>query len=101
MRRIVPVAAANVSRRNAEGSLKPAAAMRALFAERPDLADATLDIAERCTFDLGLRRLHFPAFPTPAGRSADALLAERCWRGVHERGMAIPNGPRTAAPRAR
>ncbi|HUL84150.1 MAG TPA: DNA polymerase III subunit alpha [Actinomycetota bacterium] len=87
MRRIVPVAAANVSRRNAEGYLKPAAAMRALFAERPDLCDATLDVAERCGFDLGLGRLHFPGFPTPAGRSADALLAERCWRGVHERGM--------------
>jgi error-prone DNA polymerase len=87
MRRIVPVAVANVSRRNAEGYLKPAAAMRVLFAERPDLCDATLDVAERCTFDLGLGRLHFPDFPTPAGRSADALLAERCWRGVHERGM--------------
>ena len=87
MRRIVPVASGNVSRRNAEGYLKPAAAMRALFAERPDLCDATLDVAERCAFDLGLRRLHFPDFPTPAGRSADALLAERCWRGVHDRGL--------------
>ncbi|HTG47621.1 MAG TPA: DNA polymerase III subunit alpha [Actinomycetota bacterium] len=87
MRRIVPVAPGNVSRRNAEGSLKPAAAMRAAFAERPDLCDATLAVAERCAFDLGLGRLHFPDFPTPAGRSADALLAERCWRGVHERGM--------------
>jgi error-prone DNA polymerase len=87
MRRIVPMAATNVSRRNAEGYLKPAQDMRALFAERPDLGDATLDVAERCTFDLGLKRLHFPEFPTPSGRSADALLAERCWRGVHQRGL--------------
>jgi error-prone DNA polymerase len=87
MRKIVPIAASNVSRANAEGWLKPAAAMRALFAERPDLCDRTLEIAERCTFDLGLQQVHFPDFPTPAGRSADALLAERCWRGVHERGM--------------
>jgi error-prone DNA polymerase len=87
MRRIVPLASHHVSRSNAEGWLKPAAAMRALFAERPDLADATLTVAERCGFDLGLRGIHFPDFPTPDGRSADALLAERCWRGVHERGL--------------
>ena len=61
--------------------------MRALVAERPDLADETLRIAERVAFDLRLKELRFPDFPTPAGRSADAMLAERCWRGVHERGM--------------
>ena len=85
MRRIVPLAETNVSRRNAEGWLKPAAEMRALFAERPDLADATLHVADMCRFDLGLGRIHFPDFPTTEGRSADAVLAERCWREVHER----------------
>ena len=87
MRAIVPISSHHVSRRNAEGWLKPAHDFRALFAERPELCDETLRIAERCTFDLGLKRLHFPDFPTPAGRSADALLAERAWRGVHERGL--------------
>jgi error-prone DNA polymerase len=87
MRAIVPIASNHVSRANAEGWLKPAAAMRTLFAERQDLCDRTLEIAERCGFDLGLKQVHFPDFPTPAGRSADAVLAERCWRGVHERGM--------------
>jgi error-prone DNA polymerase len=87
MRRIVPVAANHVTRTNAEGWLKPARAMRSLFAERPDLCDATIDLAERCTFDLGLGSVHFPDFPTPGGRGADAVLAERCWHGVHERGM--------------
>jgi error-prone DNA polymerase len=87
MRAIVPVASNNVSRTNAEGWLKPSAEMRALFAERPDLCDATLEVAERCTFDLGLKQVHFPDFPIPGGRSADAVLAERCWRGVHERDM--------------
>jgi len=87
MRKIVPIASNHVSRANAEGWLKPAAEMRALVAERPDLAEETLRLAERVTFDLDLRRLRFPDFPTPAGRSADALLAERCWRGVHERGL--------------
>jgi DNA polymerase III alpha subunit len=44
MREIVPVAEHHVSRRNAEGWLKPPAAMRALFAERPDVCDATVRI---------------------------------------------------------
>ena len=87
MRRLVPLAETNVTRRNAEGWLKPAAEMRALFSERPDLADTTLAIADMCRFDLGLGRIHFPDFPTPEGRSADAVLAERCWRGVPERGV--------------
>ncbi|HEV8563587.1 MAG TPA: DNA polymerase III subunit alpha, partial [Actinomycetota bacterium] len=87
MRRIVPVASNHVSRENAEGYLKPAEAMRMLFAERPDLCDATLEIAEMCSFELGLRKVHFPDFPTPGGRSAGAVLAERCWRGVWDREM--------------
>jgi error-prone DNA polymerase len=87
MRELVPLAQNHVSRRNAEGWLKPAEAMRLLFAERPDLCDATLEIADECRFDLGLKEIHFPDFPTPAGRSADAVLAERCWAGVYDRGV--------------
>ncbi|HEX9693461.1 MAG TPA: PHP domain-containing protein, partial [Actinomycetota bacterium] len=87
MREIVPIASNHVSRVNAEGSLKPAPEMRALFAERPDLCDRNLEIAESCTFDIGLRRVHFPDFPTPNGRSAASVLAERCWRGMEHRGM--------------
>ena len=87
MRRIVPIAANHISRTNAEGWVKPVEAMRLLFAERPDLCDTTLEIADSCRFDLGLKRVHFPDFPTPAGRSADAILAERCWAGVYDRGM--------------
>jgi error-prone DNA polymerase len=87
MREIVPIATNHVSRANAEGHLKPAEAMRLLFAERSDLCDATLEVAERSAFDIELKRVHFPDFPTPTGRSADAVLAERSWRGVHERGL--------------
>ncbi|HET9310505.1 MAG TPA: DNA polymerase III subunit alpha [Actinomycetota bacterium] len=89
IRRIVPLAETNVTRRNAEGWLKPAAEMRALFAERPDLCDGTLAVADMCRYDLGLERIHFPDFPTPQGRGADAVLAERCWRGVYDREMHV------------
>src|SRR5256714_7681016 len=91
MRELVPLNRWDVSRRNAEGYLKSADEMRALVAERPELCDATLEIAERCEFDLGLKQVHFPDFPTPAGRSATSVLAERCWRGIDDRGM--PRGP--------
>jgi error-prone DNA polymerase len=87
MREIVPVASHHVSRVNAEGFLKPAGEMRALFAERPDLCDRTIEIADSCTFDIGLGTVHFPDFPTPRGRSAASVLAERCWRGIDGRGM--------------
>src|SRR5919201_2073070 len=87
MREIVPVAQHHLTRRNAEGYLKSSAEMRALFAERPDLCDATLAIADRCTFELNLHSLHFPDFPTPGGRGAGSVLAERCWRGMERRGM--------------
>src|SRR5437762_222347 len=42
MREIVPLASHHLSRRNAEGWLKPADEMRELFVERPDLCDRTL-----------------------------------------------------------
>ena len=89
MRRIVPINRTNVGRVNAEGWLKPAREMRGLFAERRDLADTTMLIAESCTFDLGLRTVHFPEFPTPAGRSAASVLAERCRRGLERREMQV------------
>ncbi len=88
MRELVPIASNHVSRANAEGYLKPFETMRLLFAERPDLCDATLGIAERCTFDLGLGTVHFPDFPVSAGRSATSVLAERCWRGIEDRDVA-------------
>ena len=87
MRRLVPLNPWNVRRVNAEGYLKPAEAMRMLFAERPDLCDATLELAEACRFDLGLRRPRFPTFEGEGGRSATSVLAERCWRGLERRGM--------------
>ena len=87
MRELVPISRTNVTRRNAEGWLKPASEMRALFGERPDLVTASLEIAESCAFDLGLRSVNFPDFPTPPGRSASSVLAERCWRGLERREM--------------
>src|SRR4029453_3551930 len=70
-----------------EGWLKPANEMRALFHERPDLVTATLQVAESCALDIGRRTVRFPPFPTPRGRNASSVLAERSWRGLEPRGM--------------
>ena len=87
MREIAPVAEHHLSRRNAEGYLKRPAEMQALFADRPDLCSNTVKIAEACTFDLQLGGAHFPDFPTPPGRSATSLLAERCHSGLARKPM--------------
>src|SRR6266540_3596168 len=87
MREIVPLAEHHVSRRNGEGYLKPADDMRAVFAESLELCDRAVEIAERCEFDLAVGEKHFPDFPTPRGRSAGSVLAERCWRGMADREM--------------
>jgi error-prone DNA polymerase len=87
MREIVPLNRSNVTRRNAEGWLKPGTEMRALFAERPDLVTTTREIAATVDFDLNLRHVNFPEFPTPSGRHASSVLAERAWRGLERRGM--------------
>src|SRR5919197_2964990 len=63
--------------------------MRALFGERPDLCNRTLEIADRCWFDLGLGNVHFPRFPAPRGQSAGSVLARRCHRGLRGRGMKL------------
>jgi error-prone DNA polymerase len=87
MREIVPIDEHHITRRNAEGYLKPPAAMGALFEDRPELCRNTVRIAEACTFDLGLGKVHFPDFPTPPGRSPTSLLAERSHAGLSHRGM--------------
>ncbi|MHB1016839.1 MAG: DNA polymerase III subunit alpha [Coriobacteriia bacterium] len=72
-------------RPNAELWLKPAGEMQRLFADVPQACDATLEIAERCTLDLGLGSFHFPAADVPAGETAYSVLSKAAWRGLEER----------------
>ena len=65
MRAIVPVASSNVSRTNAEGWLKPSAEMRALFADRPDLCDATLEARRAVLVRSGSEAGPLPGLPDP------------------------------------
>ncbi|MEQ8677994.1 MAG: DNA polymerase III subunit alpha [Aggregatilineales bacterium] len=74
-------------RLNSEYFLKSADEMRSLFADLPHALENTLEIADRCAFDLhhGLQSL--PIFPTPDELSADAYLLQLCERGLTHRGL--------------
>ncbi|MEN6505100.1 MAG: DNA polymerase III subunit alpha [Planctomycetaceae bacterium] len=71
--------------------LKSPAEMRQALANWPEAADATLAIAEMCNVELH-HDPHLPAFPTPAGVTPDAYLADLAWKGLAGRfaGRDIP-----------
>ncbi|MCA6288163.1 MAG: DNA polymerase III subunit alpha, partial [Phenylobacterium sp.] len=64
---------------------KPAAAMRALFADLPEACDNTIDIARRCAFMVKKRDPILPRFPTSEGRTEDEELASQAWEGLQAR----------------
>jgi len=69
---------------------KPAADMRALFADLPEACDNTLEIARRCAFMVKKRDPILPRFPTIGGRSEDDELAEQAREGLRRRLATAP-----------
>ncbi|MDO9471798.1 MAG: PHP domain-containing protein, partial [Caulobacter sp.] len=69
----------------AEHWFKPAAAMRALFADLPEACDNTLDIARRCAFMVNKRDPILPRFPTTEGRTEPDELAHQAAEGLRLR----------------
>jgi DNA polymerase III subunit alpha len=72
---------------------RPAAEMRALFADLPEACDNTLVIARRCAFIPQPSRPILPAFPLPAG-TPQSIGEESALRAAAEEGLAA----RLAAP---
>jgi DNA polymerase-3 subunit alpha len=64
---------------------KPAADMRALFADLPEACDNTLDIARRCAFMVAKRDPILPRFPTEVGRSEADEMAHQAREGLKAR----------------
>ena len=64
---------------------KPAADMRALFADLPEACDNTIDIARRCAFMVVKRDPILPRFPTSDGRTEDEELASDAREGLRLR----------------
>ena len=82
---------------SAEHWFKPAADMRALFADLPEACDNTLDIARRCAFMVMKRDPILPRFPTGEGRSEAEELTLQAREGLKAR---IAAGQATAFPAA-
>jgi DNA polymerase-3 subunit alpha len=76
---------------------KPAAEMRALFADLPEACDNTLDIARRCAFMVAKRGPLLPRFPTEGGRSEAEELAHQAREGLKLR---MSRGQANTAPAA-
>ena len=66
--------------------LKSEEEMRTLFPDRPDAADNTVEIAEKCSFDFEFGHYHLPRFQLPEGE-ADSFeyLKKLCGAGFEKR----------------
>jgi error-prone DNA polymerase len=79
-------------RANSEFYLRPVAELEGLFTECPEALSNTLEIAERCTFDL-INDLHytFPSYPAPEGFTPQSYLEKLCYEAAVRRyGSVIP-----------
>src|SRR5712692_1495028 len=72
-----------------EHFFRPAAEMRALFADLPEACDNTLVIAQRCAFIPQPQRPILPAFPLPDGADEATALREAARAGLAAR-LAAP-----------
>ena len=66
--------------------LKSEEEMRALFPDRPDAADNTVEIADKCSFDFEFGHYHLPRFQLPEGESDSfEYLKKLCAAGFEQR----------------
>ena len=66
--------------------LKSEEEMRALFPDRPDAADNTVEIAAKCNFDFEFGHYHLPRFQLPEGETDSyAYLRKLCDEGFERR----------------
>ncbi len=70
---------------NAERHLKPPGEMARLFRGYEDALARTVEIAERCRFDLGELKYEYPEVPVPPGMTPQERLAQLAWEGATRR----------------
>ncbi len=61
------------------------AEMAAAFTDFPDALKNTLAVAERCNLQMAFGKPLLPEFPLPPGKTADEVMRELAWTGLHER----------------
>ncbi|MCC6642067.1 MAG: DNA polymerase III subunit alpha [Deltaproteobacteria bacterium] len=77
--------------------VKSGAEMLEVFHDRPDAVARTIEIAERCNFDLPMGTYHLPEFQVPAGTTREAVLEREAWLGLRRRLGLAPDEPLRAA----
>jgi len=78
-------AAGRLLARNAERSLRPAAAMAERFADWPEAIAQTERLAERLQFTLADLGYRFPDYPVPAGETMNSFLHKMAYFGAQQR----------------
>ncbi len=78
---------------NAERHLKPAGEMARLFRGYEDALARTVEIAERCRFDLGELKYEYPEVPVPPGMTPQQRLTQLAWEGAARRYLENPSPP--------
>jgi DNA polymerase-3 subunit alpha len=64
-----------------------------LFSDHPEAVTNTVELAERCCFELQTGQLQLPEFAVPEGRTVDSYLAELATSGLRERLGLAPDEP--------
>src|SRR3990167_5602877 len=65
--------------------LKSSKEMEELFSDLPEAATNTVKLSQEVKIDLTLRKVAFPNFDVPKGKSADELLREKCLEGINKK----------------
>src|SRR5437016_806476 len=64
---------------------KSPAEMHEIFRDFPEAISNTLEIGERCRFDLEFGHSKYPEYPVPGGKTREGYLRELCYQGLCER----------------
>lgn len=92
IRHLTPIdQAAHLLRPNGHYYLKGDFEMAQAFGQIPQALTNTVEIANRCTFDLTFGIQALPTFPTPDGQPAIRTLYGLCERAVAERYTPVPS----------
>ncbi|MBV8336973.1 MAG: PHP domain-containing protein, partial [Alphaproteobacteria bacterium] len=78
---------------NAERHLKAPQEMARLFRGHEYAVERSLEIVERCRFNLDELRYEYPEEPVPDGQTPQQRLAELTWKGAAERFSESPSPP--------
>lgn len=73
--------------------VKSGAEMLEVFHDLPQAVRSSVEIAERCNFDLQLGHYHLPEFQVPIGTTREEVLAREAWAGLRRRLGLAPDEP--------